>query len=318
MTAIAAAIALSSTQAFAQDAAAVVDAPPAPVVVPEAVAPAPEPVAAETAAPAEERAEPVAQTAAQQSAPVAARSTRAAAPVRRAAAPAATPAASPVIRAAAPAAAVATPVAAPEPAAAPADSPVPPPIPIQQPAPAQAEASAADDMLPIAGAAGVGVLALVGGAVAMNRRRRRHDGVAYEPETVESDHVAAVEPEPAPVVPLAARTAPEPTAMPAGHDLSRFGRHTQAAYRGPTPDNPSLSLKRRLKRASFLDGRERTAHGGSVAMPDPMPVSAATGGAVTTKVEQARAASAPSFAPKRTTRPASQPLFGFGQPSFQS
>jgi hypothetical protein len=37
------------------------------------------------------------------------------------------------------------------------------------------------------------------------------------------------------------------------------GRHEQAAYRGPTPDNPSLSLKKRLKRARFFDQRERMA-----------------------------------------------------------
>ena len=32
-----------------------------------------------------------------------------------------------------------------------------------------------------------------------------------------------------------------------------------AAYRGPTPDNPSLSLKTRLKRARFFDERDRKA-----------------------------------------------------------
>ena len=49
------------------------------------------------------------------------------------------------------------------------------------------------------------------------------------------------------------------TALPAGFDRSRFGRHVQAAYRGPTPDNPSLSLKNRLRRASFFDQQERRA-----------------------------------------------------------
>ena len=32
--------------------------------------------------------------------------------------------------------------------------------------------------------------------------------------------------------------------------------------RGPTPDNPSLSLKKRLKRAAFFDRRERDAAAG--------------------------------------------------------
>jgi hypothetical protein len=31
----------------------------------------------------------------------------------------------------------------------------------------------------------------------------------------------------------------------------------QAAYRGPTPENPSLSLRKRLKIAGELDRRER-------------------------------------------------------------
>ena len=52
---------------------------------------------------------------------------------------------------------------------------------------------------------------------------------------------------------------PAATLLPKGFDLSRFGPHVQAAYRGPTRDNPSLSLKTRLKRAQFFDQRERMA-----------------------------------------------------------
>ncbi|MCF2514589.1 hypothetical protein LVY65_05855 [Sphingomonas sp. G124] len=33
--------------------------------------------------------------------------------------------------------------------------------------------------------------------------------------------------------------------------------HVDRAMRGPTPDNPSLSLKKRLKRAAFFDQRDR-------------------------------------------------------------
>jgi hypothetical protein len=33
--------------------------------------------------------------------------------------------------------------------------------------------------------------------------------------------------------------------------------HVDRAMRGPTPDNPSLSLSKRLKRAAFFDQRER-------------------------------------------------------------
>ena len=33
--------------------------------------------------------------------------------------------------------------------------------------------------------------------------------------------------------------------------------HVDRAMRGPTPDNPSLSLRKRLKRAAFFDKRDR-------------------------------------------------------------
>lgn len=43
----------------------------------------------------------------------------------------------------------------------------------------------------------------------------------------------------------------------------------ERAYRGPTPDNPSVSLKTRLKRAAFFDKREREAAAGKAAPVDP-------------------------------------------------
>jgi hypothetical protein len=45
--------------------------------------------------------------------------------------------------------------------------------------------------------------------------------------------------------------------------------HVDRARRGPTPDNPSLSLKKRLKRAAFFDQRERLAAEGKAAPVDP-------------------------------------------------
>lgn len=44
--------------------------------------------------------------------------------------------------------------------------------------------------------------------------------------------------------------------------------HVDRARRGPTPDNPSLSLKKRLKRAAFFDQRERLAAQGRAAPVD--------------------------------------------------
>ena len=48
--------------------------------------------------------------------------------------------------------------------------------------------------------------------------------------------------------------------------------HVERAMRGPTPDNPSLSLKKRLKRAAFFDQRER-----DVAAGEAVPVEADAG-----------------------------------------
>lgn len=45
--------------------------------------------------------------------------------------------------------------------------------------------------------------------------------------------------------------------------------HVDRARRGPTPDNPSLSLKKRLKRAAFLDQRQRLAAEGKAVPVDP-------------------------------------------------
>ena len=39
--------------------------------------------------------------------------------------------------------------------------------------------------------------------------------------------------------------------------------HVDRAMRGPTPDNPSQSLSKRLKRAAFFDKREREVAAGT-------------------------------------------------------
>ena len=45
--------------------------------------------------------------------------------------------------------------------------------------------------------------------------------------------------------------------------------HMDRAVLGPTPDNPSLSLKTRLKRAAFFDQREREVAEGTAEPVDP-------------------------------------------------
>jgi hypothetical protein len=55
------------------------------------------------------------------------------------------------------------------------------------------------------------------------------------------------------------------TKLPQNFDLSRFGPHVRAAYQGPTEDNPSLSMKHRLRRAAAMDQQLRHETGGQPA-----------------------------------------------------
>ena len=332
MTAIAAVIALSSTPLLAQ-AAETTDVQSAPVVAapPPAAEPA-SPVAAPAAPAAAPDVAPTVQSIAPQpamktmstpvehtvdtSAPSATTGAGEAAPVRReAAAPAAASRRASATRAtAAPAPSPAAPVATPPvtKAAAPAPAPAAEPAPAAAPAaPAPAatvrstnvQSSSTDATLPIAGAVGIGLLA-IGGAYAMRRRRRDDDELVLDTpvETpMEAAPVATADPIIAPrtVAPASAAaatlgTAEGPTRLPNGFDLSRFGRHTRAAYLGPTPDNPSYSLKRRLKRASFFDQREREAAAAGTPMREPVyarseaPQAAADNGQVTVRLSPER------------------------------
>ena len=74
------------------------------------------------------------------------------------------------------------------------------------------------------------------------------------------------------------------TELPEDFDLSRFGYNVQEAYKGPTEDNPSLSLKNRLSRARGMDALERNLDA---------EVEAATGEPVLTEAELQPPAEAP-------------------------
>lgn len=281
MTAIAAVIALSSTPLFAQATDSPADqAAPAVVAPPPPVETAP-PVAAQTAAP--ELAAPVvapapamktvgtpvvhdADTTAT-AAPSAAAPTQAA-PLKRISTTSAAHKSAPVATASVTPAKVA-PASRPAPVVknVPTASETAAATPAAAPAPAATttqttHVSAIDeDALPVVGGVGLAVIAL-GGAAAFAIRRRREereeDALLLEPAPVEAvaDRGPAVVATVAPAAKTRGRT---PKTLPNGFDISRFGRHTQAAYLGPTEDNPSFSLKRRLKRASFFDQREREA-----------------------------------------------------------
>lgn len=271
MTAIAAVMAATSTPAFAQEVTTtepVVEITPEPVTTSDPLAAEPATVpqssvesATTEAAPAAAAVKPVRKVAAK---PVRTTTNRPTASARTAAPAAQAPAAD---------AAVEPPVTAE--AAMPVAEPV-------APTPVEPAGVAANDglenALPIAGAAGLGLLALAGAGLAMRRRKRRADDeeVYGDDEWVTDEPVAYSEPVNSPEPAFARAPEPEPaamidgvpvTALPAGFDLSRYGRHVQAAYRGPTPDNPSLSLKNRLRRASFFDQQERRAAKASAEAP---------------------------------------------------
>ena len=287
--AIAAVLALSSTSAFAQDAQpAPTDATPSVVTEPApattTTTPDPAPVeSTTTATPAKTDSSATdatveTTTAKATTARKAARTATKAATSATKAASAATHAAaqSAAVHNAAPAAATAAPVAA-TPAADTApvvDMSAPP---AQAPAqPTAKPASTNNDAALEMGGGALAILALGAGAFALARRRRHADEEVWEDEYVEPETVAEAEPMMAPAI--APRHDPVATYDPPVRtpDRSAFAwngtaaneeRETndrqpgetwvERAYRGPTADNPSQSLRKRLKRAAFFDKRER-------------------------------------------------------------
>lgn len=296
LTAIAAVLALSSTPLFAQEIDPAAASPATEAVTP----PATDPVPTATAS------DPLAPVAAETTtaAPRAAATRTARAPARRAATattqparPSAAPAAPETAGTTAPAA---TPPVAPVPAEALAANPMTPDV-----APPQNGEAAVDmdQALPIAGAAGLALVGLAGLGLAMRRRRRRasdaDEGLSYSEahmwhEPTLARAVPAAGPATAAAMQLhddgvragnvtasaggwttpsafswgAAPAMPAAAAMAA--DRRRSESRIDAAMRGPTPDNPSLSLKKRLRRAAFFDQRERAVREGLAEPISPM------------------------------------------------
>ena len=135
---------------------------------------------------------------------------------------------------------------------------------------AETTAAQADDALPIALAAGLGLLALGGIGMALGSRRRRKVELAHmeanraylktHPNIAEAHAPAVAGFATTAMASVGAGPAVKDvprTKLPEGFDLSRFGPHVRAAYLGPTADNPSLSMKHRLRRAAAMDQQLR-------------------------------------------------------------
>jgi hypothetical protein len=274
LTAIATVLALSSTPIAAQDVtetpppAAETTASPAPEAAPEPVVS--EPVATETTATETTAAEPT-----EAEAPAPAPTTRRAA-TRTQTTTTSTP------RPTSEAASNAAPASAMPATEAMAEAiPVPPPagatiapgaMPVDETATPETSAMPSDETLAIVGAAGLGIFALGGIGMAIGRRRKRKEEEAHMAANrayLDSHPVGIAPASNAPAFarttdPVMAAGSPGPmlrdaprTKLPEGFDLSRFGPHVRAAYQGPTEDNPSLSMKHRLRRAAAMDQQLR-------------------------------------------------------------
>ena len=251
--AIAAVLALPSTLASAQDASPATD--PAP-----SVSPAPAPAA--DSVPTTSEVDTTTPDVAPSPAPTAVKRATTSTKTR-------TTAARTVTRKPAPAAAA----TAAAPLAAPAPAPIPEAQPVMQSAAVPPQQSAArpanNDLALEFGAGALALLALGGAALAVTRRRRLTEDEMWDDETIEP--VADAEPEPMVLSEPIAEEEPAMIVPPFSafawgseprHDLATDGRNdseswTERAMRGPSPDNPSQSLKKRLKRAAFFEKRDR-------------------------------------------------------------
>jgi hypothetical protein len=278
LTAIAAAIALFSTPLLAQSTTVPDSNTAPPTAAPAPTTPSVPTTTEPTTAPeAQDLVTPTEQTAAPASSSTSVRRTSATRTTRPA------HAATAVVKAPSKPAAVHAATTVPPPAVAtPAVEPSAAPPTLAQPQEAAKPSQALGSFDPLAAAGALGIVALAVGGVALNRRRRRRLAEEEEEAAWQEDNYEPAEHQPilaeAPVEP-AAVTAPAATApaandertLPEGFDLSRFGRHVQAAYRGPTEDNPSLSLRHRLRRAAAMDQAERRAGGAAPETSPPEP-----------------------------------------------
>jgi hypothetical protein len=153
--------------------------------------------------------------------------------------------------------------------------------PIAAQPPANQAAMGLDERTVEFGGGALALLALAGGAWALSRRRRRRDelsqdevrteaAIPAEPEFAAQDRIrrepAAMEDRSAFAWADAPHTASDPLVLTNAHRSDETW--VERAYRGPSPENPSQSLRKRLKRAAFFDKRERETAAGAAAPVD--------------------------------------------------
>ena len=135
------------------------------------------------------------------------------------------------------------------------------------------------------GGGALALLILGGGALILSRRKRRREEeswqyddepIADQPVTAEAEPMTVsqpvAQPEPAMVAPplSAFDWGNEPRRESAGDgDCEDLESWTERAKCGPTSDNPSQSLKKRMKRAAFFEKRDREVAAGEAAPIDP-------------------------------------------------
>jgi hypothetical protein len=155
-----------------------------------------------------------------------------------------------------------------------ASAPVAEPVPVVPSVePVNAEASVYADLLPLAGVAGLGLIALAAIGMILRRRKRvapiaidNHEpsfATTAAPAVFEEKRDHPMWTNARPVAAPAFGFGATPAAAPGGNRIEQ-------ALRGPTPDNPFLSLKKRLKRAAFFDQRERQVRAGVAERVSPM------------------------------------------------
>lgn len=144
-----------------------------------------------------------------------------------------------------------------------------------------------DDAPIIAAGSALAFLAIGGAAVGLSRRKREDEEMMQDEAMVDEPGAEAepavrdpiFEEEPPMIAPEVAAFGWADRPRTADGVDGRSGETwVERAYRGPSPDNPSLSLRKRLKRAAFFDKRDREVAAGEAqrvdadaGLPDSLP-----------------------------------------------